>query len=140
MNPSELATRESDPLFLNQETAGLSGEPARERVIRRSLRSRLDSSCDDGLSKGDGIVGSSRALQAVLQLARTVAPVDSTVVIQGEKYRQKKCHQGKECIAARDHRILVSQIKRERDNRANHRWKWRVGEENPDGGGRYTCG
>jgi len=98
MNPSELATRELDPFFLNHETADLAGEPAQERLIRGSLRSRRDSSCDDSLSQCDGIVGSSRALQAVLQLARTVATVNSTVVIQGETGT------GKELIAQMIHR------------------------------------
>src|SRR6267378_8132023 len=60
-------------------------------------------------SKGvnDGIVGASRALQEVLDLVRTVAPTDSTALIEGETGT------GKELIARSIH---------ERSTRRDHRF------------------
>jgi DNA-binding NtrC family response regulator len=46
-----------------------------------------------------GVVGSSRAMQDVVRIVRTVAPTDASVLIQGESGT------GKECIARAIHRL-----------------------------------
>jgi formate hydrogenlyase transcriptional activator len=97
MNPTELATTESDLFFPNRETSNLSAEPTGDRRLHSSLMYRHDSLSSDG-APFEGIVGSSPALQAALKLALTVAPVDSTVLIHGETGT------GKELIAQLVHR------------------------------------
>ena len=44
----------------------------------------------DSGKEGDGIVGASRAISCVMEQIRTVAPTDSTVLIEGETGRVKK--------------------------------------------------
>ena len=44
----------------------------------------LPQPCEEGWRQFEGIIGSSRALRAVLDQVRTVAPTDSTVLIEGE--------------------------------------------------------
>jgi formate hydrogenlyase transcriptional activator len=97
MNPTELATRESDLFFPNHETSGLSAEPAQDRRSRSWATSRPDSLSSSGVLF-EGIVGSSPVLEAALKLALTVAPVDSTALIHGETGT------GKELIAQLIHR------------------------------------
>src|SRR5271168_2119395 len=86
---------------MNSEIVAVSGErngtPDVRAVAVNSAPYRFTEERDHGHDAFEGIVGSSAALMEVLDLVRTVAPTDSTVLIEGETGT------GKELIAEAIH-------------------------------------
>jgi DNA-binding NtrC family response regulator len=85
--------------FRNDELLAILRRAAEHRSLRVENRSLKQEIRRRDMSVTDGPVGSSPAWQTIMQLAETVAPTESTVLLQGESGT------GKEVIARYIHRL-----------------------------------
>lgn len=108
MISTQLMTNESDRFPQENVGSHLLRQPARTHDLGWSSAGALSDlrPCDNSNEGGysEGIIGSSGALQKAVDLALTVAPVNSTVLIQGETGT------GKELIAHLIHRHSASSV------------------------------
>ncbi len=73
--------------------------PVRARPARSEAAPRAEASTEPNAAPDLGVICSSKRMQRLLEIAETIAPTDSTVLIQGESGT------GKELIAKRIHQL-----------------------------------